>query len=162
MNALAIQLNNDKRLKMQFNSTSITKNIASEPSANKVFAIKPKAFNKHQQGMTFIGVIFVIAAIVFFAMLGLKVGPAYMEFMNIKNAVKKLGNDASFSSMSKKDIASAFNRSAQVDDFTSVTGADLVIAKTDVGNVATVQYQKVIPIFANASVLLDFNASTAD
>ena len=114
-----------------------------------------------QQGMTFIGAIFVIASIVFFAMLGLKLVPAYLEFMNIKNAVKKLGNDASFNSMSKKELSNAFDRSAQIDDFTSVTGADLQVAKTDGGNVVSVKYQKMIPLFANASVLLDFNATTA-
>ena len=116
---------------------------------------------KKQQGMTFIGAIFVIAAIVFFAMLGLKLVPAYLEFMNIKNAVKKLSNEASFNSMSKKELSNAFNRSAQIDDFKSVTGADLQVAKTDGGNVVSVQYQKMIPVFANASVLLDFNATTA-
>ena len=116
---------------------------------------------KKQQGMTFIGAIFVIASIVFFAMLGLKLVPAYLEFMNIKNAVKKLGNDASFNSMSKKELSNAFDRSSQIDDFTSVTGADLQVAKTDGGNVVSVKYQKMIPLFANASVLLDFNATTA-
>ena len=116
---------------------------------------------KKQQGMTFIGAIFVIASIVFFAMLGLKLVPAYLEFMNIKNAVKKLGNDASFNSMSEKELSNAFDRSAQIDDFTSVTGADLQVAKTDGGNVVSVKYQKMIPLFANASVLLDFNATTA-
>ena len=116
---------------------------------------------KKQQGMTFIGAIFVIAAIVFFAMLGLKLVPAYLEFMNIKNAVKKLSNEASFNSMSKKELSNAFDRSAQIDDFKSVTGADLQLAKIDGGNVVSVQYQKMIPIFANASVLLDFNATTA-
>lgn len=115
-----------------------------------------------QRGMTFIGTIFVLAAVVFFAMLGLKVGPAYLEFMNIKNAVKKLSNEASFDTMSKKEISMAFDRSAQIDDFNSVTGADLQVAKTDVGNVVTAKYQKVIPIFGNASVLLDFNVSTAN
>ena len=116
---------------------------------------------KKQQGMTFIGAIFVIATIVFFAMLGLKLVPAYLEFMNIKNAVKKLSNEASFNSMSKKELSNAFDRSAQIDDFKSVTGADLQLAKIDGGNVVSVQYQKIIPIFANASVLLDFNATTA-
>ena len=116
---------------------------------------------KNQQGMTFIGTIFVIAAVVFFAMLGFKVGPAYLEFMNINNAVKKLSNSTGFDGMSKKELAMAFDRSAQIDDFTSVTGAQLQVAKTDGGNVVSAQYQKVIPIFANASVLLDFNATSA-
>lgn len=116
---------------------------------------------KKQSGMTFIGMVIVVAAIVMFGIIGLKVVPAYLEFMNIKNAVKKISNDGAFSSMSKKDISDAFDKSAQIDDFTSVTGKDLVLAKTDAGNVVSVEYQKLIPIFANASILLDFNATTA-
>ena len=146
---------------MQFNNTIKTKKLTDANSTFNAFVKKPIALKKRQQGMTFIGTIFVIAAVVFFAMLGLKLGPAYLEFMNIKNAVKKLSNDANFNSMSKKELTDAFNRSAQIDDFTSVTGADLQIAKTEGGNLVTVQYQKVVPLFANASVLLDFNASTA-
>lgn len=114
-----------------------------------------------QKGMTFIGMVIVIAAVVFFAVLGMKVGPAYLEFMNIKNAIKKISNEGAFNSMSKTEIIKAFDKSAQIDDFNSVTGADLIIAKTDAGNVVSAEYQKVIPIFANASVLLDFNATSA-
>ena len=146
---------------MQDNNQLTNKKLIIKKSAFNVFIKKPAALKKHQRGMTIIGTIFIIAAVVFFFMLGLKIGPAYLEYMNIKNAVKKLSNETGFNSMSKKELADAFNRSAQIDDFTSVTGADLMIAKTDGGNVVTAQYQKVIPIFANASVLLDFNASTA-
>lgn len=116
---------------------------------------------KKQQGMTFIGMIIVIAAVVMFGIIGLKVGPSYLEYMNIKNAIKKISKEGNFDGMSKKEISAAFDRSAQIDNFTSVSGKDLIVAKTDAGNVVSAEYQKVIPIFANASVLLDFNASTA-
>jgi hypothetical protein len=36
-----------------------------------------------------------------------------------------------------------------------------VIAKDETGNVVSADYQVTIPILANASVLLDFNATTA-
>jgi Tfp pilus assembly protein PilE len=110
---------------------------------------------KQQYGMTFIGLVLIIAAIVFFAILGMKVAPPYMEYMSVKNAIKKAANSADLTS--KKDVANAFDRSASVDNITVVKGADLTIEN----GVISTQYQVVVPIVANASVLLDFNATSA-
>jgi hypothetical protein len=110
---------------------------------------------KKQKGMTFIGMVLIIAAIVFFAVLVMKLAPPYMEFMNVKNAIKKAANSADVTS--KKDVASAFDRSAAVDNISVVKGADLTIEN----GVISTQYQVVVPIVANASVLLDFNATSA-
>jgi Domain of unknown function (DUF4845) len=108
---------------------------------------------KNQQGMTFIGMVFVIGAIICFALVGFKVAPPYMEYMKVKSAVKKAANEASGN---KKDAADSFNRSAQIDDITVVKGADLLVN----GDVVSAQYQVVVPLVANASVLLDFNATS--
>jgi Tfp pilus assembly protein PilE len=110
---------------------------------------------KQQHGMTFIGLVLIIAAIVFFAVLAMKVAPPYMEFMNVKNAIKKTANAVDTSS--KNDVARAFDKSATVDDITVVKGADLTVAN----GVISAQYQVVVPIVGNASVLLDFNATSA-
>ena len=115
-----------------------------------------KKANQHQQaGMTFIGMIIVIAALICIAIVGMKVMPAYLEFMNVKNAIKKAASSADTSS--KKAVADAFGKSAAVDNITVITGNDLVVN----GGVVSVDYQVVVPIVANASVLLDFSATSA-
>ncbi len=108
-----------------------------------------------QAGMTFLGMLIVIAALVCIAVVGMKVAPAYIEFMNVKNAIKKAATSADTSS--KKAVATAFDKSATVDNITIVTGEDLVVN----GGVISVDYQVTIPIVANASVLLDFSATSA-
>ena len=105
--------------------------------------------------MTFIGLIIVIGALVCIAVVGMKVLPAYLEFMNVKNAIKKAASSADTSS--KKAVADAFGKSAAVDNITVVTGNDLVVN----GGVVSIDYQVTIPIVANASVLLDFSATSA-
>lgn len=115
-----------------------------------------------QQGMTFIGLVLVIAAIIFLAVLGMKITPAYIEFMSVKKAVSRIAEDGEFNSMSKKDIASAFDKSATVNYITVIRGADLIVEKGETGNVVTAEYQVTIPIVANASVLLDFKATSGD
>ena len=108
-----------------------------------------------QTGMTFIGLVLVIVAVIFLAVLGMKVMPAYLEFMNVKNAIKKAGNSADTSS--KKAVMEAFGKSAAVDNITVIKAEDLVVN----GGVVSVEYQVVVPIVANASVLLDFSATSA-
>ena len=111
--------------------------------------------NNKQAGMTFIGLVLVVAAVISILAVGMKIMPAYLEFMNVKNAIKKAANSAD--TTSKKDVATAFDKSAAVDNITVIKGADLVIN----GGVISTKYQVLIPIVANASVLLDFSATSA-
>ena len=120
-----------------------------------------KAIKFKQQGMTFIGLVLVIAVVIFLAVIGMKVVPAYIEFSSVKNAIKYVAKDAKFSTMSKKEIASAFDKSASTGYITVIKGSDLVIEKNETGNVVTADYQVTLPIVANASVLLDFHATSA-
>ena len=111
--------------------------------------------NNKQAGMTFIGLVLVVAAVISILAVGMKIMPAYLEFMNVKNAIKKAANSAD--TTSKKDVATAFDKSAAVDNITVIKGADLVVN----GGVISTEYQVLIPIVANASVLLDFSATSA-
>jgi len=106
---------------------------------------------KNQQGMTFVGMIIVIGAIISIATVGMKVIPAYLEYTAVKNAIKKAVNDGE----GKKGIVDSFNKIASIDNIKSVTGEDLDVSD----NQASVDYQVVVPIVANASILLDFSAS---
>lgn len=116
-----------------------------------------------QQGMTFIGLVFTIAAIVFVAVIAMKLTPAYLEYMSVKRAITKIENDPSFASMSKNEIAAQFDRSAQIDDIKTIKGNELLISKEEGGRpVVTAEYQTVVPLVANVSALIDFRASTDD
>lgn len=117
-------------------------------------------FNK-QFGMTFIGLVLVIAAVVFIAVIGIKVTPAYLEFFSIKKIINKIGHEGNFAQMSKKEIVDEFNNGANISYVTVIKGSDLVMEKSDTGNLVKADYQVVIPIVANASILLDFSTTTA-
>ena len=120
-----------------------------------------KAMNSEQTGMTFIGLVLVIAAIVCLAVVGIKVVPAYIEFASVKKVISRIGNEPNFNEMSKKEIEVAFAKAADAGYVTVINGKDLVVEKGETGNVVTADYQVTIPFVANASVLLDFNATTA-
>lgn len=114
-----------------------------------------------QRGITFIGLVFVIVALGFVAVMGMKLMPAYLEYFSVKNAIIKLSKEPSFASMSKKDIVDEFDRSATIDDIKVVAGKDLEVSKDDAGKpVVSIEYQATIPLIANVSALIDFSAST--
>lgn len=117
----------------------------------------------HQQrGMTFIGLVLMIAGIVLVAVIGLKLAPAYIEYFSVKKAIIKISNDPAFEQMSKSDVAAAFNRSAVIDNIRVVSGADLELGRDEAGQaVVSVEYQTVVPLIANVSALLDFSTSSS-
>lgn len=113
---------------------------------------------KKQKGMTFFGVIFFGAAIIFVAMVAIKIIPAYIEFMSVKKVISRLAKDAE-STSSKKDIQTAFDRATSIDFITTVKSSDLEIINSNGGVEISIDYQVIKPIIGNVSVLLDFSTS---
>ena len=127
--------------------------------------IKPSMMQKRsvkpQQGMTFLSLLAVIVVGSFFAVLAMKLVPSYIEYFTVKKALGRLAHDPDFSNMSKSQVLEAFNKTTAVDNITSVDSKDLSFLRDESGKtVVSVDYQVVVPLAANVSVLLDFEAST--
>ena len=114
-----------------------------------------------QDGMTFIGLVLIIAMIVFVATIGIKLYPPYVEFLTVKKAISRIASEPSFAEMSPKQIKDSFDKSASIDSIRVITSRDLTIAKGNGGKpVVTAEYQVVVPLVGNLSALLDFIASS--
>ncbi|MCB5184796.1 DUF4845 domain-containing protein [Methylobacillus gramineus] len=116
---------------------------------------------KTQRGMTFLGLVASIAVGVFVVVVAMKLAPSYIEYFSVKKAITKIARDPAFSSMTKSDMISSFQKSATIDDIRSVDSKDLVFLRDENGKTAlSVEYQVVVPLFSNVSALLDFETST--
>jgi type II secretory pathway pseudopilin PulG len=112
---------------------------------------------RRQRGLSLIGLLVVGALIVFGALLAMKVVPSALEYNAIRSAVTKV---ASAGGTTVRDYQVAFDRYAAVDDITSITGKDLVIEKRQDGQtVVSFQYEKRIPLFGPASLVIDYRGS---
>jgi type II secretory pathway pseudopilin PulG len=112
---------------------------------------------RRQRGLSLIGLLVVGALIVFGALLAMKVVPSALEYNAIRSAVTKV---ASSGGTTVRDYQVAFDRYAAVDDITSITGKDLVIEKRQDGQtVVSFQYEKRIPLFGPASLVIDYRGS---
>lgn len=113
-----------------------------------------------QRGMTFIGLVLTVAGIIFVAVIGMKMVPAYLEFMSVKKAIANIAEQPNFKEMNKNDIHRAFSNTAMIDNIHSISPKELIISQTDAGPVVTAEYEVVVPLMGNVSALLDFYAST--
>jgi hypothetical protein len=124
--------------------------------------IKQQFNTRNQRGMTFIGGLIIIGLLVVIAIVGMKLMPAYIEFMAVKKVIRAIGQE-NLSEMSKKDIVDSFNKRSRIDDIKSVVGQDLIVEKDETGNtVVSVEYQVIKPVMGNVSAMMDFKASSED
>lgn len=115
---------------------------------------------KYQRGMTTIGWVVVLALVLSYVFIGIKVVPAYIEFFSVKKILATMAKDPGFGSMSAGELRKSFERRVAIDYVSAVTSQDLDITKEDGENVVSVEYSQKIPLVHNISVLLDFSAST--
>ena len=113
-----------------------------------------------QRGIGALGVFTLLVLGVASAIILLKAIPPYLEFFSIKNAISALKSDAKSGDV--REIKKKFDARATIDDIKSITGDDLEISKEGGEVVVSASYQKVVPLFANISLLIDFEASTQE
>ncbi|WP_020184070.1 DUF4845 domain-containing protein [Methylotenera sp. 1P/1] len=111
---------------------------------------------RKQRGMSFWGTLVVLAALVFIGTFVMKSLPAYLEFNSVRTAIRFIAKQSS-GELNRKEVTEAFDRQATIDNIDSINGRELRIE----GGAIVAEYQKVIPLFGNMSILLDFHATTA-
>lgn len=115
---------------------------------------------KRQRGMGFAGVLAILVGIIFLAIIGMKMVPAYLEYFAIKQAVAAITQGGQLRNATVADVRKAFELRQAIDDFTSVGPKDLEITKDGSEIVISFAYEKRIPLFYNLSILIDFAGSS--
>ncbi|MFZ6848471.1 DUF4845 domain-containing protein [Undibacterium sp. RuRC25W] len=111
---------------------------------------------KSQRGISLIGLILSLGILVLIAMLAMKVVPTAIEYFSIKKAIVLAKN----SGTTVREIQIAFDKQAEVGYITSITSKDLVIARNGDDVDVSFSYQKKIPLFGPATLLLEYEGTT--
>lgn len=109
-----------------------------------------------QQGLTLVGLIFVLAIVAVIAVLGMKVVPTAIEY----SAIRKSIVSAKAAGTTAAEIRAAFDRQANIGYIDAITGKDLDITQVDGVLEVRFAYQKKIPLFGPASLLLEYTGTT--
>ncbi len=112
-----------------------------------------------QRGVSMFGILLICVGMVLVAIGGLKVVPAYIEYFAVKKAVTGIVQSGEAKG-TVADIRRSFDKRAQVDDITVVSGGDLEITKEGSDVVVSFAYPKKIPLFGNVSIFFDFAGSS--
>jgi Tfp pilus assembly protein FimT len=114
---------------------------------------------RKQRGVTITGLVIALVILIFVALLGFKLIPAFMEFRSMKNAISAIAREKQSGTVA--EIRRAFESRQAIDDFQSVKATDLDISKQGNQVVIAFAYRKEVPLFANVGVYIDFRANTA-
>ncbi len=111
---------------------------------------------QRQRGVSMLGIFLICMMIVLVAVAALKIVPAFTEF----NTIKKAAFASAEGAKSVVEVQKSFDRRAQVDDISAISGKDLEVTKEGNSIIVSFKYDKKIPMFKNLSVLLEFAGSS--
>ena len=100
------------------------------------------------------------AVFIVLAMIGMKLGPSYLEFASIKKAVVAIAQEKPGATVA--EVRKSFDARATIDAITTVEAKDLEVTKEGGQLVITAAYRKEVPLVANLGVYIDFRASSKD
>ena len=112
-----------------------------------------------QRGVALSGLILWGVLIAVVAMLGIKVAPEVIDYYKVKKGVTATAANANGKTVA--EIRAMYGRYAEVHHTQTVSPADLDISKEGGEVVIAFAYEKRIPLFANVSLLIEFQGSSS-
>jgi len=111
-----------------------------------------------QRGLSMIGFLFVAAVVVTCVMIGFRVLPSYIEYYSVQKALGQALADAKDLN-SAAEIRKAFQKYADSGYIESVSGRDIDVVKSKNEVTASASWTRKLPMVANVSLLLEFEAT---
>jgi hypothetical protein len=109
------------------------------------------AGKSRQRGASFLTVIFFLAVIGAVGAIAVQAFPAVLEYQAALKAINKAREESTVAT-----VRSAFDRAANIDNITSITGKDLQVTKEGDQVVVSFAYDKEFHMFGPAYLLLKF------
>jgi Tfp pilus assembly major pilin PilA len=113
---------------------------------------------KPQRGMTTISLAVLVMVIVFFATLGIKLFPVYLEHFNVVQSLKSLKEEER-TGLAVGEIISLLDKRFQINDVTSVKRENVKVARQGDKRSVTVAYEVRRPVIANIDLVVSFSDS---
>jgi hypothetical protein len=117
------------------------------------------ATKRRQHGLSIIGFLFVAGVLAAVAMLGFRVAPAVIEYYSVRQALSDSMQEIRDPGSSTSDVRRAFQKKADAGYIESVRSTDIEITRDRNEVVATLSWTRKLHLVANASLLLEFEAT---
>lgn len=113
-----------------------------------------------QHGVSLEGFLVVVVVLIFVAFAGMKVIPSYLDDYTIKKKFNEVAHDPDLKNATVHDIRQSFIARVQTTNITAIKADDIEVAKDADGITLSASYSVKIPLFGNASLMLEFNPSS--
>ncbi len=114
-------------------------------------------YTKRQQGFTFISLSFILGLIVFFVLLGLKIGPIYLDHSKVVSTLSELKRTPGIEEQSESEIRKSLSKHFDMNYVNDVTQENITISRHENYLKVVIEYEVVKNIVGNLSVLVAFN-----
>ena len=112
---------------------------------------------KHQQGMTFIGLLCVLALAGAVVYAGIRLAPLYLNYMKIARTMDAVAGEVKGDNPDPATIRMLIGRHFDIEDPSTVTDKDIEITKDESGVQMHVSYDDSVPYVANVSLMVHFD-----
>lgn len=100
------------------------------------------------------------AVLIVVAMIGIQIGPSYLEYFQIKKNLTAVARQPGAGEASPAELKKSFDTKAGVDNIKAVSSGDLVITREGNNVVLSVSYAVKVPLVGNLNACIDFNAAS--
>jgi hypothetical protein len=111
-----------------------------------------------QRGLSLIGLLITSGVLVFFAIIGFKLLPSYIEYWTVQRIISDIARLPEVRGGTLRDVQAAFDRRTAIDNVNSIKASDLEVTKTGDGYDILVSWSTRVPLFGNINACLDFQA----
>jgi len=112
---------------------------------------------RKQKGMSLVGFLIVLAMVVFFAYLGMRITPIYLEFYSVRSAMNGIADEPGSANFSPFDIKDKFINRMYVNYTDGNVGAENIKIIRNNGVWLQVKYEVRRPIMGNLDVVASFD-----
>ena len=114
-----------------------------------------------QQGVTFVGMMFIAALIIFGAIIALKLVPAYIEYATVVQHLREIARSPEARGGSPREVQMLFSKRAQIDNIKAITANDIDVSREGDTVLLTASYETKVKLFGNLNACIDFEASSS-
>ena len=112
---------------------------------------------KHQRGMTFIGLLCILALVGVIGYAGVRLAPVYLNYMKISRTLEAVATEVKGENPDPQAIRSLIDRHFNIEDPVIVDTKDIEITRDDTGVQMHVAYDHPVPYLANVSLVAHFD-----
>lgn len=116
---------------------------------------------RRQRGLSLIGTLIVGALLALLLLTAFRCVPVYNEYFGMRKVMSALAQEAR-EGASTADLRRSFERRAYSDSISSVSANDLRIRGVGQNAVISVDYDRIVPLVGNVSLLFQFSLSSGN